>query len=185
MSFAKMDALMRAKIGHPGETRRREPGAQLLSQGTGCPIRWITHLPTVWFDTEYLAGLCPVVGMLLAPDVDQIKQSDSIQAPFCLQCHRCYEIGVYDPKKIVSHCLQCLPHLLGYAAAERYTQSILALSHITTSEAQGAQQGTSLSAAGLEGTDKILSLRAHNRWGSPKRDKHAQASRSTHQSANR
>jgi hypothetical protein len=46
--------------------------------------------------------------------------------------------------------------------ADRFDQSILTLFHIgTASEAQGAQQGTSLSAAGLECTEKILSLLPH------------------------
>jgi hypothetical protein len=123
------------------ETRRLKNGAQLISLGNGCPISWIMDSPTVWFDTEYLASLCPVVRVLLAPGMEQINQSDSIQAPFCLQCHNCYEIGVYGPKKFVSHCLQCLPQLLGYAAADRFAQSILTLFHIVTaSEAQGALQ---------------------------------------------
>jgi hypothetical protein len=69
----------------------------------------------VWFDTKYLAILCPAVRVLLDPGMEQIKQSDSLQAPFCLQFHNCYKIGVYDPKKFVSHCPQCLPQLLGYA----------------------------------------------------------------------
>jgi hypothetical protein len=162
MSFAKMDTIIRATYGNPGETRRLENGAQLISQGNGSPISWITNSPMVWFDIEFLASLCPVVRVLLAPGMEQIKQSDSIQAPFCLQCHNCYEIGVYDPKKFVSHCLQCLPRLLGYAAADLYTQSILTLFHIVTPyEAEGAQQGTTLSAAGLECAEKILSLLPH------------------------
>jgi hypothetical protein len=165
ISFARMDAMIRATYGNPGEARRLDHGAQMISQGKGCPISWITDSPKVWFETEYLNSICPLVQVLLAPNreqMEQIKQSDSIQAPFCLQCHNCYEIGAYDPKKFVSHCLQCLPQLLGYAAADRFAQCIVTLSRIVIIyEAQGAQQGTTLSAEGLECAEKILSLLPH------------------------
>ena len=111
MSFAKMDTVIRATYGNPGETRRLENGAKLISQGNGFPISWITVSPTAWFEIEYLNSICLLVQVLLAPNMEQmeqIKQSDSIQAPFCLQCHNCYEIGVYDPKKFVSHCTRSL-----------------------------------------------------------------------------
>jgi hypothetical protein len=107
-----MDATIRASYGNPGEARRQAHGAQmisqLLSQGEVGLFSWITDSPESWFDIEWLHFLCPMVKVLLDPNreqMEQIKHSDAIQAPFCLQCHNCYEIGVYDPKKLVSHCL--------------------------------------------------------------------------------
>ncbi len=92
ISFTKMDAIIREVYGNPGEARRLDHVAQLISQGKGCPIRWITNSPEVWFDIEYLNSICPMVKVLLAPNreqMEQIKHSDSIPAPFCLQCHNC------------------------------------------------------------------------------------------------
>jgi len=169
VSFNKMDATIRASYGNPGEARRQAHGAQmisqLLSQGEVGPFSWITYSPESWFDIEWLHFFCPMVKVLLDPNreqMEQIKHSDAIQAPFCLQCHNCYEIGVYDPKKFVSHCLHCLLKVLGYAAADRFAQCIVNLSRIATAhEAQGAQQGTALSAAGHECAEQILSLLPH------------------------
>jgi hypothetical protein len=170
VSFNKMDAILREAYGNPGEARRLDHGAQMIRQlinqrGDGIIFDWITNTPALWFITEQLHPICPMVTGLLAPNreqTEQIKQSDAIQAPFCLQCHNCYEIGVYDPKKFVSHCLHCLPIVLGYAAADRFAQCIVTLSRIATAhEAQGAQQGTALSAAGHEYARQILSLLPH------------------------
>ena len=161
MSSTVLEVQLRTFGGDNGARNRIAFGTDLLQQGLA-PIAWIETSPSAFFNLETLMGTSPDLRSLLQPDPAKIRKSATLQVPYCLQCRNCFQVGVYYPSQLVSHCLQCLPLLLGYAAAERFIQSVLTL-HQMSVEGTSADRPvpTALSPANLRVCAEILSLLLH------------------------
>jgi hypothetical protein len=134
-SFTSMEARLRSLLGDPGDARRTAAGARALASSNS---NWVKISPAVWFDLKYLGKQCPEIRSLLEPESLTIPKSASLQVPFCLQCRRCFSVGVYDAQSM-SYCLPCLPMVLGYAAASRFVHCVLTF-HQALAEALQARR---------------------------------------------
>jgi len=143
---------------HMRRTQQRiAAGATLMCQG---PPAWITMSPAVWFNYLYLRKQCPSIESLLKPDTRTIPKSASLQVPFCLQCRVCFGEGVYNAESIV-YCLDCLPMILGYAAASRFIHCVLDLHRSLVGTHQALRVKPPLSSRGLKICDQILAMAPH------------------------
>jgi len=156
-SPAEMEAHMRRALENPGEQHRIAAGAPLMCHGKP---EWITLSPAVWFNTLFLRRQCPSIQSLLEPVIRTIPKSASLQVPFCLQCRDCFGVGVYDAKSI-AYCLECLPMILGYAAASRFIHCVLDFHRSLAETHQALRVKPPLSPRGLRICDQILALAPH------------------------
>lgn len=172
ISPSGLEAVIGTHAGGPGTERRVAFGVELLktvhSKGFS-PIDWVLTPPTLYFEDGHLRKMCPDLESLLQPDLKLISRSATLQVPFCLQCRRCFEVGVYDPHHLISHCLGCVPFLMGFAATDRHIQNVLSLHRLVTTESPDDQSGTApgrsgpptLTPAGSRQCDEILNLLPH------------------------
>ena len=121
---------------------------------------WITMSPGAWFNALYLRKHCHLIDMLLKPDTRTIPKSASLQVPFCLQCRQCFGEGVYDAGSI-AYCLDCLPLILGYAAASRFIHCVLDLHRSLGGKHEALRGMPPLSSRGLRICDQILANTPH------------------------
>ncbi len=121
---------------------------------------WITMSPGVWFNALYLRKHCHLIDMLLKPDTRTIPKSASLQVPFCLQCRQCFGEGVYDAGSI-AYCLDCLPLILGYAAASRFIHCVMDLHRSLGGKHEALRGMPPLSSRGLRICDQILANTPH------------------------
>ncbi len=121
---------------------------------------WILMSPGAWFNALYLRKHCPSIDMLLKPDTRTIPKSASLQVPFCLQCRKCFGEGVYDAGSI-AYCLDCLPLILGYAAASRFIHCVLDLHRALGGKHEALRVKPPLSSRGLRICDQILANTPH------------------------
>ena len=121
---------------------------------------WITMSPGAWFNALYLRKHCHLIDMLLKPDTRTIPKSASLQVPFCLQCRVCFAEGVYDAESI-AYCLDCLPLILGYAAASRFIHCVLDLHRSSGGTHQALRGKPPLSSRGSRICDQILAMTPH------------------------
>jgi hypothetical protein len=150
-SLAEMEEYMRRA------QERIATGAALRGHGTH---EWITMSPAAWFNALYLRKRCPLIEMLLKPDTRTIPKLASLQVPFCLQCRVCFGEGVYDAE-LIAYCLDCLPLILGYAAASRFIHCVLDLHRSLGGTHQALRVKPPLSSRGSRICDQILAMTPH------------------------
>jgi hypothetical protein len=150
-SLAEMEEYMRRA------QARIATGSVLRCHGTH---EWITMSPSAWFNALYLRKHCPLIEMLLKPDTRTIPKLASLQVPFCLQCRVCFGEGVYNAE-LIAYCLDCLPMILGYAAASRFIHCVLDLHQSLVGTHQALRVKPPLSSRGLKICDQILAMAPH------------------------
>jgi len=86
---------------------------------------WIGSPLSDFFDAGKLCEMAPELQGLFFPAESAVPPVQASISPFCLHCRSSIRTGVYDQSKYVSHCTECLPLLVGVAAAARAIRLLL------------------------------------------------------------
>ena len=96
-------------------------------QMEGFTYTWVgSPLP----DLFVAARLCEMISefqTIFSPAVTQIPIVHAPISPFCLNCRESIQVGVYHSPAYVAHCTNCLPLMVGVAAASRTIRLLMDL----------------------------------------------------------